>query len=478
MSVTKQERAKSSRRTLKTVETKEDSAVKKVTLLSKTIDRPPTPSEAIDDYFMRRTTKTSKRTLAELRADAENGLPDPQLYAELLSMYRHPSIDFLENNLMEFSDKLLPDVRAHLESGFNVILYGVGSKIRLLQKFQADYLKGYDSLSVAGYSSSISIRKILNTIVEDILGLEKVPLNAATRLYTIIECFSRDSAAESPLYLLINCIDGPNLRSAIAQSVLARLASVPYIHLLATMDNPNLPILWSQSEVSQFNWVWEECTTLLPYKEEASFANSRLLQRVLRDCNESGKSGDPLSGLRHIWASITQNARDIFRLLVEYQLEEIKGIEAAAAAASSKSQKNKAKEKAKRGRDDDAVTSDFQANAGGVVANVSVCKVRGHRFDAHQCTPKIEPMKSLLLAMLVKVDLSDRPKGMPLEELYWRCRDAFLATSEVALRAQLTEFKDHKFIKYAKDANGTEMVSIPLAEVDLIQILENKEVFP
>ncbi|VUZ42237.1 unnamed protein product [Hymenolepis diminuta] len=305
-------------------------------------------------------------------------------------MYRHPSIDFLENNLMELSDKLLPNVRAHLESGFNVILYGVGSKIRLLQKFRADYLKGYDSLSVAGYSSSISIRKILNTIVEDILGLEKVPLNAATRLYTIIECFSRDSAAESPLYLLINCIDGLNLRSAIAQSVLAQLASVPHIHLLATMDNPNLPILWSQTEVSQFNWVWEECTTLLPYKEEASFANSRLLQRVLRDCNESGKSGDPLSGLCHIWASITQNARDIFRLVVEYQLEEIKGIEAAAAAPSSKSQKNKVKEKAKRGRDDDAATSG--------------------------------------------------PKGMPLEELYWRCRDAFLATSEVALRAQLLPF--------------------------------------
>lgn len=119
----------------------------------------------------------------------------------------------------------------------------------------------------------------------------------------------------------------------------------------------SLLLVWSQTEVSQFNWVWEECTTLLPYKEEASFENSRFLQRVLRDCNESGKSGDPLSGLRHIWASITQNARDIFHLLVEYQLQEIKGIKAAAAAASSKSQKNKLKEKAKRGRDDDAATT-------------------------------------------------------------------------------------------------------------------------
>nr|CDS32743.1 origin recognition complex subunit 2 [Hymenolepis microstoma] len=428
MSVNKLGRSKSLRSNPKTVGTKEDSTVKKDTLLSKTVDKSPTGSEAIDDYFMRRNTKTSKRSLAELRADAENGLPDPQHYAELLAMYRHPSIDFLESNLMVLTDNLLPNVCAHLESGFNVILYGVGSKIRILQKFQTDYLKGYDSLSIAGYSSSMSIRKILNTIVEEVLGLEKIPLNATTRLNTITEFYSRDSAAETPLYLLINCIDGPNLRSAITQSVLGRLALVPHIRLLATMDNPNLPILWSQTEVSQFNWVWEECTTLLPYKEEACFANSRLLQRVLRDCNESGKSGDPISGLRHIWASITQNARDIFRLLAEYQLEEIKGIEAAAAASSSKLQKNKAKEKAKRGRDEE---------------------------DAATCGPK----------------------GMPLEELYWRCRDAFLATSEVALRAQLIEFKDHKFIKFTKDANGTEMVSIPLPQVNLVQILENKEVF-
>lgn len=119
---------------------------------------------------MRRTTKTSKKTLAELRNDTDNGLPDPQLYAELLAMYRHPSIDFLESNLIDLCDKLLPSICAHLEylyvfpltffrSGFNVILYGVGSKMKLLEKFQSNYLKGYDRLFIPGHSSSMSIRK-------------------------------------------------------------------------------------------------------------------------------------------------------------------------------------------------------------------------------------------------------------------------------------------------------------------------------
>lgn len=40
--------------------------------------------------------------------------------------------------------------------------------------------------------------------------------------------------------------------------------------------------------------------------------------------------------------------------------------------------------------------------------------------------------------------------GMPLEDLYWRCRDAFLTNSEATLRTQLTEFRDHKLINMRK----------------------------
>ena len=42
------------------------------------------------------------------------------------------------------------------------------------------------------------------------------------------------------------------------------------------------------------------------------------------------------------------------------------------------------------------------------------------------------------------------PAGMSFQELYQKCREAFLVNSDLTLRAQLTEFRDHKLIKSKK----------------------------
>ncbi|CDS40085.1 origin recognition complex subunit 2 [Echinococcus multilocularis] len=395
--------------------------------------------EAIDDYFMKRSAKTSKRTLAKLRADRENGLPDLEKLEALLSEY-HPSYnDSLEERLKKLGDTLLPHFRIYLMEGFNILLYGVGSKLELLSRLQKEYLNGDNCLVVSGYSPTVSIRKILNAIVDEVMLVEDAPAGVDKRLNLVIDHFSQSVAADAPLFLLINCIDGRNLRTVRAQAVLARLAAVPHIHIVATMDNVNLPILWSQTEVSRFSWIWEECTTLLPYSVEARFSSSRLLQEIL------GGSGNmsshlvnrhlflnpdvdvvALTRLRHVMASLPQNVRDIFRLLVEYQLQAMEDAQAALRARAVKK------------------TTDAKG-----------------------------PLKTRKMNEEEAV-----PKGMPLEELYWRCRDAFLTNTEVALRAQLTEFKDHKLIKFSKGSGGTELLHVPLDLASLREIIENKEMFP
>ena len=40
--------------------------------------------------------------------------------------------------------------------------------------------------------------------------------------------------------------------------------------------------------------------------------------------------------------------------------------------------------------------------------------------------------------------------GITFVDLYTRCREKFLVNSDTNLRAQLTEFKDHKLIKVKK----------------------------
>jgi len=64
-------------------------------------------------------------------------------------------------------------------------------------------------------------------------------------------------------------------------------------------------------------------------------------------------------------------------------------------------------------------------------------------------------------------------QGLSFMELYRKCRSEFLVPSDLALRAQLTEFRDHKLIKSRKGGDGGEYLSIPLDKSTLQEFLEN-----
>ena len=66
-------------------------------------------------------------------------------------------------------------------------------------------------------------------------------------------------------------------------------------------------------------------------------------------------------------------------------------------------------------------------------------------------------------------------EGMPLSELYQRCRDAFLVSSQVALRAQLTEFRDHKLIRSRQSHDGVEQLTVPLETALISEFLAGCE---
>lgn len=64
---------------------------------------------------------------------------------------------------------------------------------------------------------------------------------------------------------------------------------------------------------------------------------------------------------------------------------------------------------------------------------------------------------------------------MPFKDLYWRCREAFLVSSDLALRAQLTEFLDHKLVKSKRSVDGSEQLNIPIDGGLLQQFLDEQE---
>ena len=70
-------------------------------------------------------------------------------------------------------------------------------------------------------------------------------------------------------------------------------------------------------------------------------------------------------------------------------------------------------------------------------------------------------------------DDSENYAGFSFMELYRMCRDEFLVQSDLALRAQLTEFRDHKLVKSKKGNDGAEYLTIPLDKPTMCAFLEN-----
>ncbi|KOC60680.1 Origin recognition complex subunit 2 [Habropoda laboriosa] len=62
--------------------------------------------------------------------------------------------------------------------------------------------------------------------------------------------------------------------------------------------------------------------------------------------------------------------------------------------------------------------------------------------------------------------------GMAFKDLYRAAREGFLVSSDIALRAQLTEFIDHKLVKIKRNIDSVEHLMIPLSNGLLKQFLE------
>ncbi|EHB15777.1 Origin recognition complex subunit 2 [Heterocephalus glaber] len=90
-------------------------------------------------------------------------------------------------------------------------------------------------------------------------------------------------------------------------------------------------------------------------------------------------------------------------------------------------------------------------------------------------TPNAQGIFRLL--MKYQLDKQEDPSymGPSFQDFYQQCREAFLVNSDLTLRAQLMEFRDHKLIRTKKGTNGVEYLLIPVDSGTLTDILEKEE---
>lgn len=338
-------------------------------------------NDLVEEYFEAHSSSkvlTSDRTLQKLRRTKL----DQQTLRDLLSKVS-PSFSAELKQLNQQYEQLFHKWMLQLHLGFNIVLYGLGSKRDLLEKFRATMLRDSIHVVINGFFPGINVKSILNSITEEVLDHMGTFRSVLDQLDWIINKFKEDSSLQ--LFLLIHNLDSQMLRGDKSQQIIGQLSSLRNIYLIASIDHINAPLMWDHVKQSLYNWLWYETTTYSPYTEETSYENSLLVK-------QSGSL--PLSSLTHVLRSLTPNARGIFRLLIKYQL-----------------------------------------------------------------------------------DNQDNPSyiGLSFQDFYQQCREAFLVNSDLTLRAQLTEFRDHKLIRTKKGTDGVEYLLIPIDNGTLTDFLEKEE---
>ncbi|KAK5993592.1 Origin recognition complex subunit 2 [Cladobotryum mycophilum] len=162
---------------------------------------------------------------------------------------------------------------------------------------------------VNGYAHTTTIREILSVIGSAIDPSQRIPTSQPT---TMVQNIASHLAATSlTLTIIINSIDASPLRKITSQAVLAQLAAHPQVNLVCTADTPDFPLLWDIGVRSAFNFVFHDCTTFAQFRAELDVVDEvhELLGRQAQRVN--GREG-----VAFVLKSLTENAKNLFRLLV------------------------------------------------------------------------------------------------------------------------------------------------------------------
>jgi origin recognition complex subunit 2 len=278
-------------------------------------------------------------------AGEENGL----MVKKTITLEERQAASKAENELQyaQWENELL--------NGYNLIFFGHGSKRLLLDDLVATRLEKLGHCMVInGLYPGLTIKDVLLEIEMSFSDIKSCPISpdattalekAASRIYAY---FLPEMAlpntiifptSTKPLFLVLNNIDSPGLRTPKSLAVLSLLAASPRIHIVTSFDHVNTPILfsttatttpkhnyptgsWAGTPLSSrgFSWAWHNATTFAPYTLEIEYAKQATVFVVA-----GGAGGETVTeeGALRVLHSVTTNARRLFKLLLQRQIAAI-----------------------------------------------------------------------------------------------------------------------------------------------------------
>uniref|UniRef100_A0A0M3I2Q5 Origin recognition complex subunit 2 n=1 Tax=Ascaris lumbricoides TaxID=6252 RepID=A0A0M3I2Q5_ASCLU len=257
----------------------------------------------IENYFnlgkMKKSVNRSKKRKGRspergVEHDEEAINPDEEIECDLEKLrdwlqrlFSKVVDEYLPKEVKQRNDatkELFPIWLNYLSVGFNLLLYGVGSKKAIMQLFCEETLTDYTHLVVDAFHPAVSTRIILQCLETKLNIKNRIKcgntIEWAANIASTIEKRNED------IILVINNIDGPGMRDSSQQCALMKLAKCSRIHIVASFDHFNAFLLWTQ---------------------EILAGDSRLLRLNVKT---SGHAHTHAS-LDVVWASLTFNSRMI-----------------------------------------------------------------------------------------------------------------------------------------------------------------------
>ncbi|TKA77208.1 hypothetical protein B0A55_02585 [Friedmanniomyces simplex] len=370
-------------------------------------------------------------------------------YFTQINAYRDPHAADIER-LKKLHKRSFDQWMFELDEDFNICLYGYGSKRELVMEFAEHmYFQAMGEkpniVVVNGYTPGLTVRDMLVAVGNLIAKGVKMPAQPPAILDLLTSKLD-GPALTPPTTLVIHSLDHANLRKGNTQAMIARLVAHPSISLLATCDTPNFPLLWDVSLTRQLRFLYHDATTFQPYRVEIDVVEevNALLGRSRRRLG--GKDG-----VAYVLKSLPENARNLFRILVEEQLALADSSEPAITLGAVNSDDDVDPDDLLGASDDEAALAEEQ--------NTPSRRARGRGRPAKKVKPAIRPI-ARAMAMSVM-------EGVEYRTLYHKAVEAFVCSSELAFRTLLKEFHDHAMVESRRDAAGTERLSVPMGRDEL-----------
>lgn len=188
-----------------------------------------------------------------------------------------------DNLYVKQQKEMHQNMKHYLNCGFNILLYGVGSKRNFLNNFVQQYLYVEPKVYVNGFHSAITMKALTTHLLKFAnkqrmryadKNNTKSNMTFSDQLESVKRIFGDVNFQEQGFKrytVVIHSMDVGALKSSDWQVSMSELADIKGISLIVSLDHIKAGIMWSEQMVDRFNFMSLEVNTFEDFDCELEY---------------------------------------------------------------------------------------------------------------------------------------------------------------------------------------------------------------